>query len=542
MDYNFTIKFGKEQSPDYHAVLALASKFRMFLPAQEGSSTHVIETSNHEVISKFEIFTKLMNTISLWSSTRLVVEGNQMKPNQFRLPEKQQVAHCYQNYLEAEDKDGYCDQNNPSCWGCRLLNGIILRHDRAAYSHNSRYWYQYGSFIDPKTWRVQKDELSQALESIMEQHHLDFCPVFQHSFFRRYLIALPGMVHLPDPNNWEIYYGDDSINISQHWEPVNIMHVISAKDGLRDHSNAADERANASVKDENSSDYKYLRSVPTTTFADIGGVDDIIQNIRMVIELPIKKPEVLKQLGVKPYRGILLWGDPGNGKTLIAKAVAHEVNAHFIPVSGPDILNKDFGKSEKNLRDIFEEARELQPSVIFIDEIDSIAQTRLAGESSKWYSTLVNQLLALMDGISDFGNVTVLASTNRPDLLDAALLRPGRFDYKFEITKPNLPACKRILEISTRNMPLADDVDLFSYSEAVLGYSAAEITFLTKAAAMVCLRKAIEANKFSIHDDAEEDYSFLKVSMADFNSALHTLKWNRRSVSMTYSLKDKKLT
>ncbi|MDY0152935.1 MAG: AAA family ATPase, partial [Candidatus Cloacimonas sp.] len=226
-----------------------------------------------------------------------------------------------------------------------------------------------------------------------------------------------------------------------------------------------------------------------------------------------------------------------------AKAIAHEVNAHFIPISGPDILNKNFGQSEQNLRDIFEEAREFQPSVIFIDEIDSIAQTRLSGESSKWYSTLVNQLLALMDGISDYGNVTVLASTNRPDLLDAALLRPGRFDYKLEIKKPNLPACKKIIEIATRNMPLADDVDLFSFSESAVGYSAAEITFLAKEAAMVRLRKAIEAKQFSLDDDsAEEDYSFLQVTMADFNSALHTLKWQRHYVNITYSLKDKKLT
>jgi len=229
-------------------------------------------------------------------------------------------------------------------------------------------------------------------------------------------------------------------------------------------------------------------------------------------------------------------------KTLIAKAIAHEVNAHFIPVSGPDILDKQFGQSEHNLRDIFEEAKVYQPSVIFIDEIDSIAHTRYSGESSKWFSTLVNQLLALMDGISDFGNVTVLASTNRPDLLDAALLRPGRFDYKLEIRKPTLPGCKKVLEIATRGMPIADDVDLFAYAEKVVGYSAAEITFLVREAAMVRLRKALEKKDVSMEENDDQDYSFLKIDMTDFSSALHMLKWHRRYVNLTYSLKDKKLT
>lgn len=543
MDYNFTIKFDKEQAPNYHAVLAYASKFRMFLPAKEGFSTHVIETNNHEVTSKYEVFTKLMDALQEWDSVRLFFDGKQFSPSQFKLTEKKRVVSCYQRYLEAEDKDGYCDEKNPSCWGCRLLSGIILRHDRADYSKNAKYWYQYGKFIDPRTWRINQNELVRGLEDILHKNHLDFCPVFENVMFRRYVAALPVMIHLPDPRNWEIFYGDDAINSSKHWEPVNIMHVLPSKDGSRDKLSGGNNSSAAPVKDENASDSRYLRRVPTTTFADIGGVDEIIHNIRIVIELPIKKPKVLEQLGVQPYRGILLWGDPGNGKTLIAKAIAHEVNAHFIPISGPDILNKNFGQSEQNLRDIFEEAREFQPSVIFIDEIDSIAQTRLSGESSKWYSTLVNQLLALMDGISDYGNVTVLASTNRPDLLDAALLRPGRFDYKLEIKKPNLPACKKIIEIATRNMPLADDVDLFSFSESAVGYSAAEITFLAKEAAMVRLRKAIEAKQFSLDDDsAEEDYSFLQVTMADFNSALHTLKWQRHYVNITYSLKDKKLT
>jgi len=540
MDISFSIRFGKEPSQDYHAVLALASKFSMYLPPKEGSSIHVIETGNREVMDKYEVFTKLMTAIRDWHSARILTDGKELRPAQFMLEEKGQIAACHKGWQSAENKDAYCDVKDPSCWGCRLLNGIILRHDKEPYSKSARYWYQYGSFTDKHTWRINREELARALEDTVTRLNIDFCPVFEYQFFRRYMAALPLLVHLPDPRNWEYVYRNDSANSAKRWEPINIMHVLPVEEG--DGPSGSTGTARRSAKHAGSSDAAYIRKVPLTTFADIGGVDDIIQNIRIMIELPLKKPRLFETLGVKPYRGILLWGDPGNGKTLIAKAIAHEVNAHFIPISGPDILNKDFGQSEQNLRAVFEEAREHQPSVIFIDEIDSIAQTRFSGESGKWYATIVNQLLALMDGISEYGNVTVLASTNRPDLLDAALLRPGRFDYKLEIRKPNLPGCKRVLEIATRDMPLADDVDLFAYSEAVAGYSAAEITFLAKEAAMVRLRKAIENGEVSLEAENSEDYSKLKITMTDFQAALHMLKWHRRYVNLSYSLKDKKLT
>jgi len=538
MEYQFSIRFAKEQSPEYQSVLGFASKFRMFLPAQDEHSPHQINTSNLEVIDKNEAFTKLLQIISSWSSTRLIHDGKEFLASEFKLNEKKEIAACYHRFLAAEDKDAYCDDRKPTCWGCHMLSSIVLHHNKVAYSQFSKYWYQYGSFTDKNTWRVNREELSLALENTFHKRNIDFCPRFEHSFYRKYMAALPQLIHLPDLGNWDFVYRSDSMNSGKRWEPVGIMHIKHTDIAGSDPNGLA----GVVLKDEGSSDNKHRRNVPLTTFADIGGIDEIIHNIRIMIELPLIKPKLFEHLGVKPYRGILLWGDPGNGKTLIAKAIAHEVNAHFIPISGPDILNKEFGQSEQNLREIFEEAKLYQPSVIFIDEIDSIAQTRFSGESSKWYATLVNQLLALMDGISDFGNITVLASTNRPDLLDAALLRPGRFDYKLEIRKPTLPGCKRILEIATKGMPLAEDVDLFAYSEAVAGYSAAEITFLAKEAAMVRLRKALEANEISFYDDTETDFSHLEITMADFHAALHLLKWHRRYVNLSYSLKDKKLT
>ena len=541
MDFEFAIRFGNPDTPGLRKALQHAARFRNFKPSREGSPFNRVETDNQEALDKWDDLEALLETIMDWDSARVVRETLELKPAEFGLAAKKEVIACHRGYLEAEDQDSYCDDKSPSCWGCRLLNGIMLRHEKKAYDKNTRYWYQFGHSTDNKTWRVDKENLSKAIEAIIHKKGIDFCPAFQYQFYRRYVAALPLMVHMEDARNWAFVYNEDSSHGSKRWEPHNIQHIsqdaapeLPAEDGA--------DRPGAHRKGEDSSDARYLRFVPETSFADIGGVDEIIQNIRIMIELPILKPQLFEHLGVKPYRGILLWGDPGNGKTLIAKAIAHEVNAHFIPVSGPDILNKNFGQSEKNLRDIFEEAREFQPSIVFIDEIDSIAQTRLSGESAKWYATVVNQLMSLMDGIKGYGNVTVLATTNRPDLLDAALLRPGRFDYKLEIKKPNLPACKKVLEIATRDMPLADDVDLFAFSESVVGYSAAEITFLAKEAAMVALRKAVENRTIDLEDVQSEDYSSLRISMNDFKAALHQLKWHRRYVNLTYSLKDKKLT
>lgn len=547
MDFDFAVRFGNPNIPDYLKVLEYATKFRKYTPAGSGSGLHLVETSNHEALAKFEVFRKLLDTIRDWDSARVIHDQKEMLPAEFSLPEKYAVAACHQGYLAAENQEEYCDSKNPQCWGCRLFNGIILRHAKTPFDKNARYWYQYGEFLDKNTWRIDKEALTRDLEKIVGKQSLDFCPVFQLQFFRRYVAALPALVHLADSHNWGLVYLNDASNIAKRWEPVGIQHLGTSSpeetDGATpgfDHGVSGLDGRQKNVAQ--TSDAQNLRYVPETSFADIGGVDEIIQNIRIVVELPIVKPQLYEHLGVRPYRGILLWGDPGNGKTLIAKAIAHEVNAHFIPVSGPDILNKNFGQSEKNLRDIFDEARDYQPSVIFIDEIDSIAQTRLSGESSKWYSTVVNQLMSLMDGIKDYGNVTVLASTNRPDLLDAALLRPGRFDYKLEIRKPNLPGCKRVLEIATRGMPLDDDVDLFAFSEAVMGYSAAEITFLAREAAMVAIRKAIETKAISLDDESAADFASLKITMSDLKNALHLLKWHRRYVNLTYSMKDKKLT
>jgi len=230
--------------------------------------------------------------------------------------------------------------------------------------------------------------------------------------------------------------------------------------------------------------------VPDVTYEDIGGLDNEIQNVREMIELPLKHPEVFQQLGIDAPQGVLLHGPPGTGKTLLAKAVANEADATFLSINGPEIMSKYYGESEKQLREKFEEAQENSPAIIFIDEIDAIASKRndAGGEVER---RVVAQLLSLMDGLEERENVIVIAATNRIDAVDEALRRGGRFDREIEIGVPNRDGRKEILQIHTRNMPLTDDVDLDEISDKTHGYVGADLEAVCKESAMNVLRRVL---------------------------------------------------
>ncbi|MFX0211580.1 MAG: CDC48 family AAA ATPase [Candidatus Hodarchaeota archaeon] len=254
-------------------------------------------------------------------------------------------------------------------------------------------------------------------------------------------------------------------------------------------------------------------------YEDIGGLSDEIQKVREMIELPMRHPELFKRLGITPPRGVLLHGPPGTGKTLLAKAVATETDSHFISVSGPEFMSKFYGESEQRIRQFFDEAKENAPSIIFIDEIDSIAPKRseVTGEVER---RVVAQLLSNMDGLSDRGDVVVIGATNRVNALDPALRRGGRFDREIEIGIPNKHGREEILLIHTRGMPLAEDVDLDYLSEVTHGFVGADLEQLVKESAMHSLRKVIP--KLNLEEDTIPAHilSELEVSQEDFNEAL----------------------
>lgn len=257
------------------------------------------------------------------------------------------------------------------------------------------------------------------------------------------------------------------------------------------------------------------------TYEDIGGQSRELRRVREMIELPLRYPEIFERLGIDPPRGVLLHGPPGSGKTLIARAVAHETNAYYLHVNGPEIIDKWYGSSEAQLRSIFEEARKNAPAIIFIDEIDAIAPKReeMGGERQV-ERRVVAQLLALMDGLESRGNVIVIAATNIPNMLDPALRRPGRFDREIAISVPDREGRREILEIHTRGMPLADDVSLDRLSAITHGFVGADLAAICREAAMSSLRRELPQLDLAQVHRSYDKLMNLQVAMDDFISAL----------------------
>ncbi len=266
-----------------------------------------------------------------------------------------------------------------------------------------------------------------------------------------------------------------------------------------------------------------LRGVPQVTYEDIGGIRDEIKKVREMIELPLRHPEIFEKLGIEAPKGVMLYGPPGTGKTLLAKAVANESNAHFISISGPEIMSKFYGESEARLREIFKEAREKAPSIIFVDEIDSIAPKReeVTGEVER---RVVSQMLSLMDGLEARGKVIVISATNRPNAIDPALRRPGRFDREIEIKVPDKKGRQEILQIHTRNMPLLSEGDGMVKIEKIAsvshGYVGADLEYLCKEAAMKCLRRLLPELNLEEEKIPPETLDKLIVNSEDFTKAL----------------------
>ena len=259
------------------------------------------------------------------------------------------------------------------------------------------------------------------------------------------------------------------------------------------------------------------------SYEDIGGLKPHLVRIREMIELPLRYPEVFERLGIDAPKGVLLYGPPGCGKTLIARAIAHETQASFFSVSGPEVIHKFYGESEAHLRKIFEEAGRKAPSIIFLDELDAIAPRRdqVVGEVEK---RVVAQLLALMDGLSKRNKVIVIAATNLPQVLDPALRRPGRFDREISIPIPDRHGRQEILEIHSRGMPLAEEVDLAHLADITHGFVGADLEALCRESAMICLRRIMPDVDFGLAHIPYDQLAKLEVKMDDFLSALQTIE------------------
>ncbi|WP_227354136.1 CDC48 family AAA ATPase [Haladaptatus salinisoli] len=305
--------------------------------------------------------------------------------------------------------------------------------------------------------------------------------------------------------------GDAGLFVVSKTDPDGTVRVTSETDVNVSLSNLAESATPAKSDDDAS-----LTEVTGATYEDIGGLDEELRRVREMVELPLSNPELFRRLGIDPPKGVLLYGPPGTGKTLIAKAVANEVNAHFVSVSGPEVMSKYKGESEERLREIFNEAEENAPAIVFFDEVDSLGGKR--DEESDMENRLVAQLLSLMDGLESRGEVVVIGATNRVDAIDPALRRGGRFDREIEIGAPDEGGRREILEVHTRGMPLADDVAVDRLAATTHGFVGADLHALVTEAAMAALRRARDAGS----DD--EALLSVEVTREDFNTALTSVE------------------
>lgn len=518
-------KFGRSTSRKYKEAIELASGFSVFEEATDDDPVNVIKLPADEWFDKKREFDDLYALVCHWKGTSVTLDGLEIKPHEF-FWKFNTVIKCARDYEEAIDKSRYCCISGSfEGWGCKLLDDLD-RHLSKTASYAMKYWYKYGKFVSEGIWRIDKPLIKDYLAKEAEEKNLDHCKHFSIEKAWTIVDGLPDEIDTHGSAWWEIDYREDFEGAAILKQPVGIKHKTiggRSKGGNGVSAMMKDGVLNLEIAGERT------RYIPGVTFNDVGGIDGIIGQIREVIELPLKRPDVYRYLGIEPHKGILFYGEPGTGKTLIAKAIANETNAHFIPISGPELLSKWYGETESNLRDIFEEARELQPSIIFFDEIDSMTQRRSDADGAHVDSRIVNQLLSLMDGMETYDNVTVLASTNRPELLDPALLRPGRFDYKIEIKMPDAAGCLRILEIAAKNMPLDEGLELRSFVPELIGSSGADIVFVAKEAAIYALRRSVDISSIFQGQDSGLNLNEIRVKKEDFSRAIKELSANKVS-------------
>jgi len=380
-------------------------------------------------------------------------------------------------------------------------------------------WYSFGKMHEGGKFKVDKDALTERVLSDLGA--CARCPILDLDGVAETLARLPDEIDPTHDPAWR-YRGSGGI---ENWGVAKSVEATAEKNGSdKPKGESVFERFARNVRSGSagvaavSGATPGSRNVPQTRYEDVGGMRETIALVREAVEMPITHPEIFDKLGIRPHRGILFHGPPGTGKTLLARAVAHETRAHFIAVSGPEILNKFWGQSEAKLRSIFAEARAKAPSIVLFDEIDSFASSRDT-MSESFEATLVSQLLSLMDGMNDLGRVCVIATTNRPSAIDPALRRPGRFDHEIEVGLPDAEARLHIFRIHTKKMPTAPDLDLDALVALTRDFSGADIEALCREAAFACMRRSINLTDFDKPITARE-LSNLSVTTYDFRTAL----------------------
>lgn len=394
------------------------------------------------------------------------------------------ITDCAINHDLAKDNFSYCMPSKKFNWGCLHL--------------------QECSPVITGEGSVRKRETIDKINLEIDKKHINLCHFFDESkiesFVEKFIASGNSPFAVTDKNR-EISIERESRNIFKKNSMLSEKHLLMS----------------------------------SNTYADVGGLENVIQSLREAVELQLKHPEVFVRLGITPHRGVLLYGPPGCGKTLLARAVAHESGAHFFAISGPELITKWHGESEDNLRKLFAIAQENQPAIVFFDEIDAIAQSRSSAETLRLDSRFTTQLLTLLDGIHGLGRIAVLATTNRLDLLDPALLRPGRFDRIIEIPPPDRVGRLKILQIHTRQLPLAKDVSLEAVADVLNQATGADIAYVVREAAYSGLRRGISLDAVLSETKQLQEVMLSKIVVcnSDFSFGLDCFK--KRSSGITKS-------
>lgn len=505
------IVFYKSSSKYYDSCCLQCEHFKSYVNEK---NVNTVTLEDDEIREKSACIRSVFEIIKNWSKSEYYIDGE--KTTFERINAILDLVYC-EIAKEKEVVGDHCFDDNG--WGCNYLKEITLRGD-SYYFWQKYFWYEFGSFQNG-VWTIDKDRIKSTIKEEAKTKHLDFCKFFNINRIYAEIEKLPEQIVVDENDQtceWQYKYRDAPAGMRE----TEIIGVIP-KESSNSHSIFP---ININSIFENTQEHtdsdKPAKNVPTVTFDDIGGMANIIQQVREVIELPMIFPSIFEHYHLTPHKGILLYGPPGCGKTLIAKAIANEINAHFISVNGPEILNKFVGESENNLRKIFAEANQINPSIIYFDEFDSISIRRDLDDHLS-VPTIVNQLLTLMDGIT-VNNVCCIASTNRIDMIDEALKRPGRFDYVIEIEKPSLEGCKAIFRIHTDKMPVDVSFNKDRFVEKnLIGLTGAEIAFVASEAAYNSIRRTIDINQiFEGHEIELTDNNILIET--DFILAVETLK------------------
>lgn len=446
--------------------------------AQEADEYQLIEQDEgvwHLAIFSAErvsTFLKLRKLLADCPEARFTLAGGKALPPTFG-----PVIACFLNSRSAKDSRRYCNGGEREYrFGCR--------HVQLDDPQSSPRWYDFGSFDEQGRFQIDKSAILSAVHSLLAAQGRDFCPALDWGLVEDCVKQLPDYLVPENDSKWKLRrvagvdVGVERQQTCQPQEPAR-----------------PPEDANSTVVERLQQGKEDITKINpakrgNTSYADIGGLATEVNQVRELVEVPLKYPELVEHLGIEMPKGILLFGPPGTGKTLIARALASETGATFFSVRGPELLSKWHGQTEYNLRHLFDQAISQAPAIIFFDEIDSFAFSR--DQASQTYeASVVAQLLALMDGFEKLERVVIIAATNRPKLLDPALLRPGRFDRIIPIGMPDVAARREILTIHTRSKPLGKDVSLDRLAEATPGYTGADLAALCNEAALNSVRRVL---------------------------------------------------